>query len=91
MFLKLLGLLDIAVAMLFVLSYLGFLEKAAILFGLYLIFKSVIFFGGLASIFDLAAGGALFLFIYTGFSALMLWLAIGWLLQKGAISLFSSS
>tara|TARA_Y100000034_G_C6639049_1_gene279273 strand:- start:66 stop:380 length:315 start_codon:yes stop_codon:yes gene_type:complete len=84
--LKLLGILDLLTVAFYILVGLGVGSKIGIIFGAYLIIKSLIFITDWVSWIDLLAGVYLFLVIYDVHSAFS-FLFILWLLQKSFFSL----
>ena len=85
LFMKLLGLLDVIAAItLFIMKFDVWL-MLGLIFGIYLLFKRVIFFSA-ASIVDIIAG-ILMLFAYSGSYMPLNWIFSIWLLQKGFFSM----
>lgn len=85
--LKLLGALDFVAALFLILAQWDIGLAIASVLAMYIIVKSLLFFGDWASFVDLAAGIYMFLVIYDVHSALSLIFAL-WLLQKSFFSLF---
>ena len=85
--LKLLGALDFAAALFLILAQWNIGLGIAGFLAMYVVVKSLLFFGNWASFVDLAAGIYMFLVIYDIHSALSLIFAL-WLLQKSFFSLF---
>ncbi|MEK6848936.1 MAG: hypothetical protein AABX65_04895 [Nanoarchaeota archaeon] len=85
--LKLLGALDFAAALFLILAQWNIGLGIAGFLAMYVVVKSLLFFGNWASFVDLAAGIYMFLVIYDVHSALSLIFAL-WLLQKSFFSLF---
>jgi hypothetical protein len=86
-FLKALGILDFLAGISLVFLKFGLLENIALILGIYLIVKSIIFIKSLASIFDLISGILIVLAAHGMFFPFT-WLVAVWLLQKGIFSLF---
>ncbi|MAG52744.1 MAG: hypothetical protein CMH62_02160 [Nanoarchaeota archaeon] len=87
MVVKLFGAMDLIAAVFFVLAQWSIRLNVAIIIAAYLIIKSVIFLGDLASFIDLIAGVYLLLVVFDVHSMLSLVFAI-WLFQKAFFSLF---
>ncbi|MBI2508001.1 hypothetical protein HYV89_03535 [Candidatus Woesearchaeota archaeon] len=85
--LKLLGALDFAAALFLILAQWDIGLGIASILAIYIIVKSLLFFGNWASFVDLAAGAYMLLAIYDIHSALSIIFAL-WLLQKSFFSLF---
>ena len=85
---KLLGIIDLAIALIFILVQWDIGLKYAIIAAIYLIVKGIIFISDIASIIDLITGIYLVLIIlgiHSSFSAIF----VIWLVQKGIFSLAS--
>lgn len=91
MLITVLGLLDLVSGISFVMAYFGLLKTFSVVMGIYLMAKSMVFFGGWASFFDMVSGIVLILFLYLNLPGFFLWIVIIWLTQKGIVTLFSSS
>ena len=87
MLIKLFGILDLLSALILFLMGYGLGKQFGLVFGLYLIIKSLIFFGWI-SLVDITAG-TFMIFAGLGNYLPFSWLFVFWLLQKGAFSLYS--
>ena len=88
MFAKILGILDIIAALMFIFAKLGIFKLMVVILALYLIVKALAFISDIASFIDLTSGVYLLL-ILLGVSPILSLLFFLWLLQKGLISLFA--
>lgn len=88
MIIKLFGVLDMISAILLILLKYGIGETFAYFFAGYLILKGLLFFGGINTLFDFAAG-VLLILAAQGIYSLLYWIVIIWLFQKSIISLLS--
>lgn len=61
----------------------------ALFFAIFLICKGLLFLGDISSVIDIVSG-VIFIFAALGIYNLFTWLAVIWLLQKGAFSLIGS-
>ena len=88
MFAKILGILDIIAALMFIFAKLGIFKLMVVILALYLIVKALAFISDIASFIDLTSGVYLLL-ILLGVSPILSLLFFLWLLQNGLISLFA--
>jgi len=85
---KLLGIMDLIIALIFILVQWDIGLKYAIIAAIYLIVKGIIFITDIASIIDLITGVYLILIVLNIHSAFSVIFVI-WLVQKGIFSLLS--
>ncbi len=83
-----LGILDLASAILLILARFNLLENIALIAGIYLIIKGLIFIKSIPSIIDLICGVVIVLMVF-GIIVPLYWLVAIWLIQKGISSLLS--
>lgn len=88
MIIKLFGVLDMISALLLILLKYDIGVTFAYFFAGYLILKGLLFFGGINTLFDFAAG-VLLILAAQGIYSLFYWIVIIWLFQKSLISLLS--
>ena len=85
---KLLGFLDLLIALIFILAQWDIGVKFAVFCAIYLILKGIVFIYDIASIVDMIAGVYLILVLLNIHSAFS-FIFILWLIQKGLFSLAS--
>lgn len=83
---KLLGFIDLIAAFVFILVQWNIGMKIAVIAAIYLIVKSLLFIGDIASVIDLIAGIYLIL-VLVGVHSAFSFIFVIWLLQKGFFSL----
>lgn len=86
MVIKLLGLIDVVAGLIILFYNLGLASQVALLFGVFLIIKGLLFFDFIG-FFDILLG-VFMVFGLINDSGFFSWLFVVWLLQKGFFSLF---
>ena len=87
MIVKILGIMDVIIAVTFILAQWSFGYKIGLILAIYVIIKSLFFMPNFASAIDLV-GGVYLLLIVFGFHQVFAVIFVIWFLQKGFFSLF---
>lgn len=88
-FLKLMGLMDLlSIAVLLLFRYGVVSQKVLIIAAIYLMIKGILFFKNIVSLIDFGVA-IIFALALFGVYNVLTWIAIIWILQKAALSLFS--
>ena len=84
---KILGLVDLLAGISLFLLKFNLFKQFAIIMGIILLVKSIMFLGNIVSLIDIIAVVVIFL-AFMNIYGIITWLVVIWLIQKGVFSLF---
>jgi len=85
---KILGLVDLLAGISLFLLKFNLFKQFAIIMGIILLVKSIMFLGNIVSLIDIIAVVVIFL-AFMNIYGIITWLVVIWLIQKGVFSLFT--